>query len=222
MADPGWRPLPARRATASTSDEPQQPDASKAQEIAANVARRSMDNERRGAGCAPRDGARSSSEESRFVEGDDRGWEHLEHTADVQLHGWGPTIEVALEQVAHAFFAVMIRNWSERKRMMHEVDAAGRGRWPTSCTATGSGSDLHAALFSMLGNLIVAFNECYVVGFECHCKMTNDVIAMDILGEEWNPDVHDSGPEVKAVTFASMKTSEEEDGFFHIYTIVDI
>ena len=32
------------------------------------------------------------------------GYEYLDHTADVQLHAWGPTIKEAFEQCAKAMF----------------------------------------------------------------------------------------------------------------------
>ena len=34
-------------------------------------------------------------------------WEHLDHTADVQLHAWGTRLEEAFEQCALAMFALM-------------------------------------------------------------------------------------------------------------------
>ena len=34
-------------------------------------------------------------------------FEFLDHTADVQLHGWGKTMQHALEATAVAMFAVM-------------------------------------------------------------------------------------------------------------------
>ncbi|XP_067014217.2 protein archease isoform X2 [Anabrus simplex] len=52
-------------------------------------------------------------------------YEYLDHTADVQLHAWGDTLEEAFEQCAMAMFAYMTEIETVEIKEVKEIEAQG-------------------------------------------------------------------------------------------------
>ncbi|CAN7945959.1 unnamed protein product [Ixodes pacificus] len=52
-------------------------------------------------------------------------YEYLDHTADVQLHGWGDDLAEAFEQAAVAMFGYMTEIDKVDIRMTQDIDAEG-------------------------------------------------------------------------------------------------
>ncbi|XP_005395139.1 PREDICTED: protein archease isoform X2 [Chinchilla lanigera] len=73
-----------------------------------------------------------------------RKYEYLDHTADVQLHAWGETLEEAFEQCAMAMFAYMTDIGTVEPLQTVEVEAQG--------------DDLQSLLFHFLDEWLYKFS----------------------------------------------------------------
>nr|XP_013009633.1 protein archease isoform X2 [Cavia porcellus] len=73
-----------------------------------------------------------------------RKYEYLDHTADVQLHAWGETLEEAFEQCAMAMFAYMTDTETVEPLQTVEVEAQG--------------DDLQSLLFHFLDEWLYKFS----------------------------------------------------------------
>ncbi len=143
------------------------------------------------------------------------GYEYLDHTADVQLHAWGPSVKEAFEQCAKAMFGYMTELDTVEECATHQVAAKGH--------------DMQSALYSFLDEWL--FNFCaepFFVPFKVEINdfdRSDDEGAVKIssigIGETFSLEKHPQGTEVKAITYSAMQINEE-DGFAEVFVIVDI
>ncbi|GAB6030222.1 Protein archease [Chamberlinius hualienensis] len=138
-------------------------------------------------------------------------YEYLDHTADVQLHSWGDTLEEAFEQVADAMFNYMtdIATVEEEREM--EIEA--------------SGDDMLSLLFHFLDEWLYVFSaESFFIPRKV--KITefdreNFKIKASGFGETFTLGKHPQGTEVKAITYSNMQV-HDNDGKAEIFVIIDI
>jgi SHS2 domain-containing protein len=139
---------------------------------------------------------------------------YLDHTADVQLHSWGASLEVAFEQQVLAMMDLITE--------LPTVDADGPEA--REVVVEAEGHDLHSLLYNFLDEWLYQFNaELFV------CKRVK-VLALDRarwairsagVGERFVLGRHPQGTEIKAVTYSAMRVTEEEDRT-DVLVIVDI
>ena len=142
-----------------------------------------------------------------------RGFEYLDHTADVQLHAWGVTLKEAFEEAAKAMFAYMtdLDSVEERGTVRYEVRA----------------SDMESALFRFLDEALFHFSaDPFFVPFKVDItrfeREGGDVVIEAVgLGEPFQLGKHPQGMEVKAITYSAMQINET-DGHAEVFVIVDI
>uniref|UniRef100_A0A023G873 Archease domain-containing protein n=1 Tax=Amblyomma triste TaxID=251400 RepID=A0A023G873_AMBTT len=78
-------------------------------------------------------------------------YEYLDHTADVQLHGWGEDLKEAFEQVAVAMFGYMT-----------EIDKV---EIRATCDIAAEAEDMVGLLFHFLDELLFVFSaEPFIIG----------------------------------------------------------
>ena len=140
-------------------------------------------------------------------------YEYLPHTADVQLHSWGDTLEIAMEHLGVAMFGYM----TELEGVDESNDIG---------PLVVEGHDLHTLIFSYLDEWLVNF---HITG------MTPKSIAIGSLnrsegaysltttgrGEKFDLKKHKQGTEVKAITYSNMQVKEVE-GKVELWVIIDI
>ncbi|XP_035418065.1 protein archease isoform X2 [Cygnus atratus] len=135
---------------------------------------------------------------------------HLDHTADVQLHAWGDTLEEAFEQCVMAMFGYMTDTETVEPLDTVEVEAEGH--------------DMLSLLFHFLDEWLYKFsaNEFFV-------PREVKVLYIDRMqfkirsigwGEEFSLQKHPQGTEVKAITYSAMQICEEEKP--EVFVIIDI
>ncbi|KAL7667362.1 hypothetical protein ACOME3_010823 [Neoechinorhynchus agilis] len=143
-------------------------------------------------------------------------YEYLDHTADVQLHGWGSSVKEAFEQCGLAMFAYMTTDIDsvemlETREISVEED------------------DMLNLLYHFLDELLFLFCcEPFFIGRRIQItefdKQTFKLKAR-VYGEEFQIGKHPQGTEVKAITYSKMEIVDNEDngkGDSHVYAIIDI
>ncbi|KAE8624600.1 hypothetical protein XENTR_v10005999 [Xenopus tropicalis] len=134
----------------------------------------------------------------------------LDHTADVQLHAWGETLEEAFEQCAMAMFGYMTD--IETVEPLDTVEVVTEGE------------DLISLLFNFLDEWLYKFSaDQYFVPREVkvlNIDRMNFKIRSIGWGEEFSLTKHPQGTEVKAITYSAMQIHEEEKA--EVFVIIDI
>ncbi|KAE8624602.1 hypothetical protein XENTR_v10005999 [Xenopus tropicalis] len=139
-----------------------------------------------------------------------KNYEYLDHTADVQLHAWGETLEEAFEQCAMAMFGYMTD--IETVEPLDTVEVVTEGE------------DLISLLFNFLDEWLYKFSaDQYFVPREVkvlNIDRMNFKIRSIGWGEEFSLTKHPQGTEVKAITYSAMQIHEEEKA--EVFVIIDI
>ncbi|XP_041711211.2 protein archease isoform X2 [Coregonus clupeaformis] len=125
-------------------------------------------------------------------------YEYLDHTADVQLHSWGDSLEEAFEQCAMAMFGYMTD--TETVEPIDTVEVESEDDW----------------LFKFSADLFFIPREVKVL----HIDRMHFKIRSIGWGEEFNLVKHPQGTEVKAITYSAMQIHDIDKP--EIFAIIDI
>jgi len=137
------------------------------------------------------------------------GFEFREHTADVQVRSWGPSLEEAFSQTAYSLMTTITPNLN---KIAVKVERK----------ITVEAEDIEALLFDFLSEFLyifdveeLIFNQIYVHQIE----RLNDNFKLfaTLKGEKFDLDKHEIGTEVKAITYSFMNIEKK-----HESTIIDI
>lgn len=156
-------------------------------------------------------------------------FEYLDHTADVQIHSWGRSVEEAFEQQVVGVFGLITELESVRV-----ADAAADAPYASHAGGVGSGDgrrevrveghDLHSLLYNFLDEWLFQFNA---EGFVCrrvkvtHLDRTLWTVASEGVGEPFELGRHPQGIEVKAITYSALRVTETAERT-DVLVIVDI
>ncbi|XP_050088780.1 protein archease-like [Anopheles aquasalis] len=141
-------------------------------------------------------------------------YEYLDHTADVQLHAWGETLQEAFEQCGMAMFGYMTELSSVSINKCFQITTE-----PTD--------DMDNLLYRFLDELLFLFSaEPFLI-----CKklvitkfdLEEFTIECSCYGEEFDLQKHPQGTEVKAITYSAMKIYRQpEHDKNEVFVIIDI
>ena len=138
-----------------------------------------------------------------------------DHTADIQVHGWGASLPSAFAAAALGMVHYMTP--------LDGVDVSHAGDKHTRAIRV-AGHDAQSALYAFLDDVLFAF---VADGFVCAAF---DGVAVDrdawtvtarARGEPFDAARHVAGTEVKAITYSAMAIDEGE-GAADVHVIVDI
>ncbi|KAH0568196.1 protein archease-like [Cotesia glomerata] len=140
-------------------------------------------------------------------------YEYLDHTADVQLHAWGETLQEAFEQCGMAMFGYMTDLETVEINQSYDI--------------TAQADDLLGLLYHFLDELLFMFSaEPFLIAKKVKIlefDEENFKITARAFGEEFQLGKHPQGTEVKAITYSAMqihtppKTERPE-----VFVIIDI
>jgi len=137
------------------------------------------------------------------------GFEFRDHTADVQVRSWGPSLEEAFSQTAYSLMTTITPNLN---KITGKVERK----------ITVEAEDIEALLFDFLSEFLyifdveeLIFNQIYVHQIE---KLNDNYkLSATLKGEKFDLDKHEIGTEVKAITYSFMDIEKK-----HESTIIDI
>mmetsp|Transcript_59628 Transcript_59628/g.141890 ORF Transcript_59628/g.141890 Transcript_59628/m.141890 type:complete len:338 (+) Transcript_59628:69-1082(+) len=123
-----------------------------------------------------------------------RRFEFMDHTADVILHSWAPTMSEAWEQVCVAFFAHLTDLDKVEMTRMVEVEATGH--------------DMLDLLYHLLDEFLFIYGSEYMICRRVQIE-TLDLERLTVkafaYGEVFDRSRHSQGTEIKAITMHQMK-----------------
>ena len=129
-----------------------------------------------------------------------RGFRFHEHTADITLECWAPTLKQAFEEAARGAFEVILD--TSTVEPLHPIDINLRG------------IDLEELLVEWVGRLIalIDIESSFYSKFEIS-SITQESEGFILKGQAWgepiNHEKHDTRTEVKAMTYADLKINQE-------------
>lgn len=161
----------------------------------------------------------------------EQGYEHLDHSADVMLHSWGPSLAVALGELARSMFAYMT---DIDTVVINNKDSDAFG-----ANIVATGHDLYSLIYAFLDEWLFVFHDTGFVpavvrvsdlivavgGNDGEVNSRNNTFQATSVGQGERMDLgrHVQGTEVKAITYGSMKVEEGGlDRRCDIWVIVDI
>eukprot|EP00659_Diplonema_papillatum_P014648 gene14648-22402_t len=118
-------------------------------------------------------------------------YEYLDHTADVQFHSWGATCEEMMELQGLAMFDYITNRES--------IDATD-----TISFEVTNAHNVETLLFQFMDELLFRFSgEGFAVKEVRITELdtANWTLKYTAWGEQWNPEKHEHGTEIKAITF---------------------
>jgi len=144
----------------------------------------------------------------------EKGFEFLDHTADVLVKAWGRTLPDALSEIARGMFEIMTDTSKIEPTTAVEIEVCG--------------FDLENLVYRWLEELLyyhdskyLVFGEFQVVSIEEKSSGDNEkniCLKAIVKGEVFNRDKHESRTVVKAVTYHNMSVIRENDKW--IITVV--
>eukprot|EP00286_Rhodomonas_abbreviata_P029790 CAMPEP_0181292630 /NCGR_PEP_ID=MMETSP1101-20121128/2615_1 /TAXON_ID=46948 /ORGANISM="Rhodomonas abbreviata, Strain Caron Lab Isolate" /LENGTH=220 /DNA_ID=CAMNT_0023397125 /DNA_START=316 /DNA_END=978 /DNA_ORIENTATION=- len=141
-----------------------------------------------------------------------RKYEYLDHTADVQFHSWGDNMEEAFEQAVVCMFSYIT-----------EIDTVDT---TSTNSVEVSGHDLDSLLYAFMDEFLFQF--C-VDGFVARRVTITEfdkeafTIKAQGFGEKFQPRTkHPQGTEIKAITYSAMQIIQHSQGTAELFVIVDI
>ena len=137
------------------------------------------------------------------------GFEFREHTADVQVRSWGPSLEEAFSQTAYSLMMTITPNLKVIKPEIEKKMII-------------KAKDKEALLVDFLSEFLYIFDVYELVFSKIHISKIekfNDNYELNatLRGEKFDSTKHEIGIEVKAITYSFINIEEKHDS-----TLIDI
>lgn len=143
--------------------------------------------------------------------GKQHNFEYLDHTADVQIHGWGHNLMDAFSSAVLGMFNYM-------------TPFDGLDGDNETCEIVAKGHDVQSLLFSFMDEFLFVFHTRMLTVREVEVVEFNrkewEIRARGV-GVRFDRTRHACGTEVKAITYSAMQIVER-DGQAEVFVIVDI
>lgn len=132
----------------------------------------------------------------------------IDHTADIGLRVVAATPAEAFATLTEDMFGIMVARET----------VAEKERWEESVEAR-SWEDLVVA---WLDELLYRYESERLIAKTCRVtEISSTAIAAELFGDYLDPEVHETGVQIKAVTYHQLHAAETEEGF-EVQVIFDI
>jgi SHS2 domain-containing protein len=128
------------------------------------------------------------------------GFEFRDHTADVQVRSWGPTLQDAFSQTAYGLMSTITPNLIKiTPKIEKEI--------------TIEAEDKEALLFDFLSEFLYIFDVDELVFSQIQVNRIektkdNYILEAKLKGEKFDKNKHEIGIEVKAITYSFLNIDE--------------
>jgi SHS2 domain-containing protein len=131
------------------------------------------------------------------------GFRFLEHTSDVIIEAWGPTLETAFVHTAEAFYETMLNARTVEAIFEEQVKVQGH--------------DEKELLYNWLEALLLKFEIERMVYSRFHINPISDKTSIlslqaKIKGEKYAPQKHGAKVEIKGITYHLMRIDKQQSG----------
>jgi len=133
------------------------------------------------------------------------GFEYLDHTADVGIRAWGPTLEEAFARAVEGLVAYMVD--------VSDARAVGAARLVVE------GESPERLLFRLLDETLDLLQSRLYVVTRAKVRFEAGRVVADVEGEAWDAARHGHVHEVKAITFHDLEVRRDPP---EVRVIVDI
>ncbi|MCD6576333.1 MAG: archease [Nanoarchaeota archaeon] len=141
-----------------------------------------------------------------------KGFKFTEHTADMYIESWGNTLEEAFANAAMGLGFMIVVSDNVDPKIEKEIEVESE--------------DLQSLLFDFLSQFLI-FQDAE--GLIFHKVKVEKIEEKDgkwhlkakAWGEKFNPEKHEEGTHVKAITYHYMEIKKEKDKY-NIKVLVDI
>lgn len=124
----------------------------------------------------------------------DQGYDYYEHTADIGIRAWGPTLEVAFAEAAKGLIANMV-----------DLEQA---RTSSERTLELEGESIERLLFHFLDEVLFLFQTDLFVTVGAKVRLLGDQrLEATLQGETYDVERHGHVHEIKAVTYHDLVVS---------------
>ena len=141
---------------------------------------------------------------------EDKKFEFFDVTADVGYKAYGNTLEEAFENAALAMFDVITDISKIRQNIKKEIQIESE--------------DEYALLYDWLSEFLVILDSEFLIFSKFEVKIEKDmdgyILYGTAWGEEFDPQLHESRDEVKAVTYHRMNIKKDKK--YTVQLILDI
>ncbi len=129
------------------------------------------------------------------------GFEFRDHTADVQVRSWGPSLEEAFSQTAYSLMETIT---PDLKKITPKIEKK----------ITIKAEDKEALLFDFLSEFLYIFDVDELVFSQIYVSKIEKVndnykLQATLKGEKFDLNKHEIGIEVKAITYSFMNIEEK-------------
>lgn len=136
----------------------------------------------------------------------ERGYDFYEHTADIGIHAWGPTLDVAFAEAAKGLVANMVDT---------PVPSA-----PETRTLNVEGENIERLLYHFLDEVLFLFQTESFVPTDARVTLHDDTrLEATLTGESYDEARHGHVHEIKAITYHEMQVTRSPAD---VRVIVDI